>query len=219
MWRAETTTGADRRSVVRQLIERVTVARREDTEVIDVVVHWRGSGESRHVTFQGTHHYEQLADFDRLRDRIRVLRNDGQTANEIASMLDAEGYRPSRGRAFTAHRIRHLVVQWGLTDAPPGSGTGGLPGPNEWWLPDLARELGVEPLVVHRWRWYGWAHARQLPGKNGRVIVWADRSEMARLRRLRVYEARHPHEREVPAALTTPKERSIQSQRMGGEPK
>lgn len=216
LWKAETTTGADRRSVIRQLIERVVLARLGNTEKIDVVVHWRGSGESRHIAFQGTHHYEQLEDFDQLRDRIRVLRSEGRTAQEIAEALNSEKYRPSRGQAFSAHRVRHLVVQWGLTDAPPGAGAGGLPGPSEWWLPDLARELGVAPLVIHQWRWYQWVHVRQLPGKNGRVIVWADPTELTRLRRLRAYEVQHPGERAVPAALTTPKQRVIRTKKLGG---
>lgn len=207
LWRAATTTGGDRRAVIRQLIERVTLSRREATEVIDVVVHWRGVGETRHVAVQGTHHYEQLADVEQLRDRVQTLRGSGQTAEEIATTLNAEGYRPSRGPGFNANRVRHLFVRWRMTDTPSGSEAGGLPGAKEWWLADLARELGVEPMVVHQWRWYGWLHARQLPGKAGRVIVWADRDEVRRLRRLRAYEVQHRNQRGVPAELTTPKER------------
>jgi hypothetical protein len=86
-------------------------------------------------------------------------------------------------------------------------------------LPDLARELGVGPLVVRQWRWYGWVHARQLPGKAGRVIVWADRGEVARLRRLRAYEVRHPHQRDVPVELKTPRDRGIGARNMGGNAK
>lgn len=204
LWHASTTIGADRRAVVRQLIERVTLSRRGSSEIVDVVVRWRGATETRHVVRQGTHCYGQLADVDRLRDRLRALRGQGRTAREIAATLNAEGYHPSRGVAFNANRVGHLCVAWGLTDAPPGSESGGVPGANEWWLPDLARALRVPPLVVHQWRWYGWIHARQLPGKAGRVIVWADRSEVTRLRRLRAYEVKNRNQREIPAELTTP---------------
>jgi len=189
------------------LIEQVTLDRRGATEVIDVVIQWRGAGATRHTVRQGTHHYGQLADVDRLRERVRGLRGQGHTAEEIAATLNAEGYRPSRGVSFSAHRVRHLFVVWGMTAAPPGAAAGGAPGAHEWWLPDLARELGVPPLVVHQWRWYGWVQARQLPGKAGRVIVWADRSELTRLRRLRAYEVEHRNQRAMPSELTTPKER------------
>jgi DNA invertase Pin-like site-specific DNA recombinase len=210
LWHAATTTGADRRAVVRQLVERVEIARRGKTEEIDVTVHWRGLDPTRHVAVQGTHRYDQLAWIDRLRDRVRVMRGEGRTAGEIAAVLDAEGFHPSRGRAFTAHGVRRMAVEWGLTGTPLGiNGTARLPGPGEWWLPALARELGVTPIVVHQWRWYGWVHARQLPGKAGRVIVWADRTEVARLKRLRAYEVAHRGQHTVPAELTKPKGRGI----------
>jgi len=217
LWHATTTTGGERRRVVRQLIERVEVVRRGTGAEIDLVVHWRDGTATRHAAHQGTRRYDQLADHDRLRERVRVLRGAGRTADQIAAVLNAEGHRPARGGSFTAHRVRHLVVTWGLTDAPPGSGgPGGQPGPGEWWLPGLARELRVPSLVVHQWRRYGWVRARQLPGKAGRVIVWADRSEVARLRRLRAYEVRHPNERGVPAELTTPKDRGTGAKHSGG---
>ncbi len=87
-------------------------------------------------------------------------------------------------------------------------GPGDLPGKGEWWLPDLAAELGVRPIVVHRWRWSGRLHGRQLPGVNGRWIVWADRSELRRLRRLRAHELKG-RGRGVPSELTTSKRRPI----------
>ena len=91
----------------------------------------------------------------------------------------------------------------GLTRVPAGvRGPDDLPGKGEWWLPDLATELGVRPVVVHRWRWSGWLHSRQLPGDNGRWIVWADGSELRRLRRLRAHELEN-RGRGVPSELTT----------------
>ena len=42
LWRADTTRGSDRRAIVRLLIERVELSRRGGTELVDVVVHWRG---------------------------------------------------------------------------------------------------------------------------------------------------------------------------------
>ena len=61
---------------------------------------------------------------------------------------------------------------WPLTDTPPGLGTCGLPGPGEWWLPDLAREIGGELLVIHRLRRYGRVRAHQrLQSGNGSGYV------------------------------------------------
>jgi DNA invertase Pin-like site-specific DNA recombinase len=210
LWRATTTTGADRRAVVRQLIERVEVMRHGTCVVIDLVVHWRGGQQSRHTTHQGTQHYEQLQQYDQLRARVTGLRGEGLTGEQIAEVLNREGYRPARGGVFTGNMSRQLLVRFGLVKVPAGvAGPQDLPGRGEWWLPELARELGVAPLEVHQWRWTGWIHARQLRGRHGRVIVWADRDELKRLRRLRDYlhEHRFQHAKSIPASLKTPKPR------------
>ena len=79
LWQAPTTTGADRRAVVRQLINRVVLTRRGGSEVIDVVVQWRGGGESRHQVYQGLRSYDNLTDFTALRARVTEMRGEGKT--------------------------------------------------------------------------------------------------------------------------------------------
>jgi DNA invertase Pin-like site-specific DNA recombinase len=213
LWQAETTTGADRRAVVRQLIERVVVTRHGDGEKVEVRVHWRGGWESRHEVHQGLRRYDQLTDYEKLKGRVAVLRGAGQTGEQIAEVLNREGYRPPRGGSFTGHRVRRMLMLFGLSGVPAGvSGSEGLPGRDEWWLPDLAAELGVKPIVVHRWRWSGWVHARQLPGDNGRWIIWADGEERRRLRRLRKQEVRN-RGRGVSEELRQPKPRPQEKRR------
>jgi DNA invertase Pin-like site-specific DNA recombinase len=207
LWEAATTTGADRRAVVRQLIEGVVAARRETSEVVEVLVHWRGGSESRHVVHQRLRRYDQLADYSGLEDRVKALRAAGRTGGQIADALNREGYRPPRGGAFTGNRVRKLFMRLGLADIPAGVGdTCDLPRGAEWWLPDLASRLGVRAIVVHRWRWSGRLHARQLLGENGRWIVWADRAEVKRLGMLRAWEVEN-RGKSAPPELTTPKER------------
>src|SRR4051794_2006038 len=70
LWRAGTTTGADRRAVVRLLIERVELTRHGETERVTVVVHWRGGAEARHEIVQGLRRYTSLDRYDELRRRV-----------------------------------------------------------------------------------------------------------------------------------------------------
>jgi DNA invertase Pin-like site-specific DNA recombinase len=207
LWRAETTTGADRRAVVRQLIERVVVTRRGHGEEIDVVVRWRGGAESRHEVYQGLRRTADLVGFEALRARVTELRGQGQTGEQIAAALNREGHRTARGGRYTGARVRRLFMNLGLSAVPAGvASPADLPGKEEWWLPDLAAKLGVKPIVMHRWRWSGWVHARQLPGENGRWIVWADGTERRRLRQLRRHEIQN-RGREAPEELRQPKPR------------
>ena len=143
-----------------------------------------------------------------LRQRILDLRGDGRTADAIAEILNREEYSTARGEGFTGHRVRPLLARFGQTGVPPGvRDAGDLPGADERWLPALAMELGVKPIVVHRWRWSGWLHARPLRGENGRWIVWANAAEVRRLRRLRAFEIEHHGRRTPPTNLTTPASR------------
>lgn len=208
LWRGATTTGGDRRAIVRLLIERVELARRGETEYVDVVVHWRGGVSTRHAIRQGLRTYTALDGLEKLRARMLELRGDGQTADAIAAALNREGYHVARGDAFTGDRVRQLLAKFGQAGVPPGGrDASDLPGADECWLPELAKRLGVKPIIVHRWRWSGWLHARQLRGENGRWVVWANAAEVARLRRLRAFEIK-PHGRRAPAsALTTPAKR------------
>jgi DNA invertase Pin-like site-specific DNA recombinase len=208
LWRAPTTTGADRRAVVRLLIERVELTRQGETERVAVAVHWRGGTVTRHDIRQGLRKYTALDRYAELRQRVLALRGDGLTAEQIAAVLDREGYPVPRGEGYTGDRVRQLFGRFGLTGTPAGiRDASDLPGPGEWWLPALAADLGVKPIVIHRWRWSGWLHGRQLRGENGRWIVWANASEVRRLRRLRAFEIKDRGRRAPPPELTAPARR------------
>lgn len=169
LWRSATTTGGDRRAIVRLLIERVELTRHGPGQRVEVVIHWRGESVTRHEVRQGLRTYTALEGLEKLRARMLELRGDGQTADAIAAALNREGYHVARGAAFTGARVHQLLAKFGQTGVPPGvRDASDLPGADECWLPELAKRLGVKPIIVHRWRWSGWLHARQLRGGNGR---------------------------------------------------
>jgi hypothetical protein len=214
LWQAATTTGADRRAVVRLLIDSVELTRQGETERVAVVVHWRGGTVTRQVIRQGLRRYTDLDRYPELQRRVITLRGDGLTADQIAAVLNREGYAVPRGKQYTGHRVRQLFVRLGLTGIPPGvRDERDLPAAHEWWLPVLAARLGVKPIVVHRWRWSGWLHARQLRGENGRWIVWADAAEVNRLRQLRAFEIAYQGRRTPPPELTRPGVRRVSKRR------
>jgi DNA invertase Pin-like site-specific DNA recombinase len=215
LWHAKTTTSSDRRAVVRLLVDRVEISRRDVSELIDVVIAWRHGTASRHVVHQGLIRYDQLVDFKALKARIEHLRQAGQNAEQIAKALNREGYRPARGKQFTGHRVRRLSVRLGLTSLPPGArDPQDLPGKDEWWLPRLAEELDIDRNVLHRWRRTGWLRCRRLIGDQGPWIIWANQGERKRLRKLRTYELSH-HGKPIPQELTTPRQQAA-NQRVTG---
>ena len=126
--------------------------------------------------------------------RIAALRQEGRTAAAVAAQLNREGYRTPKAQGeFTEELIRQLQVRHGLTEAKL---LADRLGPQEWWLPDLARELAMSPLKLRDWAVRGWLHGRQLPSR-GRWVVWADRDEVKRVARTASSAAELPPAQEL----------------------
>ena len=203
VWHAPGTTASDRKQIVRCVAERVIVVADRATELNEVTIVWHGGVTTHHQVARPVGRYEQLKDFRRLTDRIKQLHQEGLHLAKIAARLNSEGFVPPRRRgAFTAGTIGSLVRDLGLVGELFRDD---LVGQDEWWIPDLARELGVIAQKVHYWVKQGWVHSRRTPsGKH--LIVWADEDEIRRLRQLAGRKnswiaARHPE-------LVIPKDRS-----------
>lgn len=103
LWNAERTTNADRKQIIRCVVERVVIHVRCDTEFVDATIRWAGGYESQHEIIRAVGTYAQLRDFDELMIRVVELREAGHVAKEIAETLNAEGFYPPKRRGkFTA---------------------------------------------------------------------------------------------------------------------
>jgi DNA invertase Pin-like site-specific DNA recombinase len=187
LWQAATTAAADRQRIVRFLVEEVTATVQGGSERVEVVIRWAGGQSSRHEIVRPVKCYEQMSDYARFVNRIDELRKEGRTLAEVAEKLNQEGFRPpKRAAAFNKSILTHLL--WGR-----GAGgerlqavrDGGLLDKDEWLLSDLARQLKMPPVTLHRWIRAGWVHARKLPTSRGHWAIWADRDEQERMIRLR----------------------------------
>jgi hypothetical protein len=217
LWRAETTTTRDRQEIVRLLIERVVVATRGRTEMVDATIHWVGGTQTRHELRRPVLSYEQLSDYESLRSRVVDLREQGRTAEEIAATLNREGHRPLRGKGrFNKQMIYDFLRRIGLCGPRRGSRLpGGVLGPEEWGVSDLARRMGMPADTLSRWCSRGWVSHRKLPGRRGCLVLWADGAELDRLSRLRAFRP-SSYPPVYPAELTTPRRRPGTSESASG---
>jgi hypothetical protein len=100
---------------------------------------------------------------------------------QLAAQLTREGYRTPRSqKGYTSTSVRQLLSRCGLT--------GGVIGceqldRGEWWLPDLARELGIPSAKLHDWAFREKVRTRRVTPE-GPWVVWADSRERRRLRKL-----------------------------------
>jgi hypothetical protein len=205
LWQAPTTTSADRQQIIRFLIERVAVTVQGNTNQVQVTVEWLGGCTSHHEMTRPILGYRQMAENEQLLTRIRQLREEGLSFARMARVLNAEGFRPSKGaREFTGDTVG---VLWRRHFAP-ASRQGrqmppGLHSENEWGVLDLAGELKMPKNTLLAWMQRGWVHYRRLPGYRGRCLCWANTAELVRLRKLR--DTAHGWwDPPLPAELTAP---------------
>ncbi len=204
LWRAPETTNADRKEMIRCLVEQVVVQVRCDSEFVGVRIRWAGGYESEHEIVRPVGTYAQLRDFERLMERVEELRAAGHIAPEIAEKLNAEGfYPPKRCGAYTSPVIYQLLKRRGLIGNERSHDE--LLGRHEWWLTDLARKLQMSHLKLRDWANRGWVHSRKTPVQ-GRWILWADQAEVKRLTRLLAESRRGVNA--YSSALKTPKART-----------
>jgi DNA invertase Pin-like site-specific DNA recombinase len=181
LWQAAGTTAADRKEVVRCLVERVVVEVRRDSEVVGVTIQFKGGCTSRHAVVRPVGRYEQLEGHEPLLGRMVEWRRAGSSAGQIAGRLNEEGQRtPRRRGAFTAGLVRKVLSR----GRPKGAKVVAVPlGPHEWRLPDLAEAIAVTADKLGQGVRRGWVKARQVRAQ-GPWVVWADEQELQRLRRL-----------------------------------
>ena len=194
LWNASGTSAVDRKQIIRCVVERVILVSEKSTENNHVTIVWQGGIATQHEVARPVGTYTQLKDFRRLSERIAQLHREGLHLAQIAARLNDAGFVPPRRRGvFKEATIGSLMRDLGLVGELFRDD---LVGQDEWWIADLARELGVIPQKIHYWVKQGWVQSRRTPsGKH--LIVWADNSELDRLRRLATGKnswiaARHP---------------------------
>jgi DNA invertase Pin-like site-specific DNA recombinase len=202
LWHAADMTPQDRKSIVRCLVDHVVVHVEQNSEHVDVAIHWHGGFTSQHKVVRPVGRYTQLRDYDLLIERIKTLYQEGKSLPAIAERLNQEGFVPPRRRgAFSVGTLQPITQRLGLVGELNREDLLGL---NEWWIGDLATELKVTPGKVHYWTIQGWIHSRKTPSAK-HWIVWADADELKRLEKLKLQRTSYTAQRNP--KLVTPKDR------------
>jgi DNA invertase Pin-like site-specific DNA recombinase len=186
VWDAPTTTRADRKELLRILIDDVTVAVEGDSETVNVDITWAGGHRTSGKAVRPVGRLDQLSYFPELLARVTGLAGEGRTSRQIAETLNAEGYRPPKRTAvFTDQQVRNIINKHGirenakgrpavLTDLSPG----------EWSVPGLSAELGMPTASIYNWIYRGWITVRRGPGGRNWIIL-ADEQQLREFRERR----------------------------------
>lgn len=207
LWQAPSTSGVERQTILRALVEQVVVEVLGRSERVAVSIRWAGGFESRHEIRRAVGKFEQLESADIIRARIVALKQQGWTHAAVALQLNADHHRAASGGPFTAPIVSQLCRQFRaegvLSDDEALSGNADERPSAYWRLGELAHYLGIKQATLSTWRRRGWVHAERIAQ---RWHLWADAEELARLRQLSQHQ-RSGLQR-TPLHLTTPKQRS-----------
>ena len=187
LWAAPTTTVADRKRLLRAVIESVQVTADGATERVHATVTWAGGQQTHADLRRPVARIDQLSYYPALTERIRALAGQGLGNAAIAGQLAAEGFRtPRLHDRFHDGEIQQLIRRLGLRpglDHDHRTDQGSL-GPGQWWLATLAREIGMPVATLFGWLKRGWVSGRQDTRPPYRWIITADSAEVERLRAL-----------------------------------
>jgi hypothetical protein len=182
LWNAPTTTPADRKTVLRLLIDHVVVTAEPTTAWMDLVVHWAGGHQTSQRLRRPVHKLAKTGDKDALMATIHDLRRKGLTAERIAEQLNADGWiTPTQRNHFNGRLVRAMLSRYGTI--PRGPKPPPRNAENAWWLVDLARELKMPVVTLYGWLRRGLVQGRRI---DGQWTVIADKTELRRLRKLRL---------------------------------
>jgi hypothetical protein len=187
VWNAPSTTQADRKELLRILIEKITVAVAGTSELADVTITWAGGHQTTGQAVRPVARLDQLSYYPALLARITELAEAGHTTRQIAGTLNTEGFRPpKRTSRFRPEQVRTLLSQHNLRIRNRQGQPGVLAdlGPGEWSVPGLAAALAMPTATVYNWIYRGWITARHVPGSKNWIIT-ADATDMQQLRERR----------------------------------
>ena len=145
VWDAPTTTQADRKELLRILIEKITVAVAGTSELVDVTITWAGGHQTAGQAVRPVARLDQLSYYPALLARVTELAEAGRTTRQIADTLNTEGFRPpKRTSRFGPGQVRTLLNQHDLRARHRRGQPAALsrPGPRPMVGPRPGRRLG-----------------------------------------------------------------------------
>jgi len=132
VWQAPQTGVAEKRQIIRLLLEQVVVWAPASSLEVTVHLHWSLGTVTEHRLTRPVRSWDQLASAAEVRQRLEAWQAAGWSSRRMAAELNAAGYPTPRGKPFTAESVRQLrargragstVGQPGPAIATPPSGT------------------------------------------------------------------------------------------------
>jgi hypothetical protein len=182
LWQAPTTTQSQRKEVVRQVIQSITVRVVGESEQVDVSIEWSGGMKTQASITRPVARWSQLSFYPQLCKYLKQWAQEGLSTDEIIERLHQAGFHPPKRRlTFNRDMVRVLMRRLGL-GTPHGPHPRSILDVHEWWLPELAAVLDMPETTLYNWIQRKWVNAKQCSEPPKHWIIWADNTELERLK-------------------------------------
>ena len=197
IWRAATTTAADRKQILRFIIREVALDQKRARGQVAIRILWQTGAVSEHAMRRRVRGYDDYDDLETLRRRVSDLNRSGKMDKEIAATLNREGFVGARGCLFQGENVWLLRKRWGLPTVKI-NGTEANPArwPDETYsIQGAAAALDVTPQTIFKYLKRGLLIGRQLTKGQPWQIELPDhqilhlRDRLQRIRRSRMKAA------------------------------
>jgi DNA invertase Pin-like site-specific DNA recombinase len=172
LWQSASTTDADRKEILREVIDRVVVNLEGESEWVEAKVHWAGGHQTYTRFRRPVLRFDQLSTWPQLLQRLRDLLRGRRSVPNIAAKLNEEGLRTADGTPFSEGCVRMLMLRQGLHSVRNRTRPTPPLKQHEWTIAELAKKLQVGYGTLLRW-----IHEKRLKGRkldDGRWVVTAD---------------------------------------------
>jgi DNA invertase Pin-like site-specific DNA recombinase len=156
LWEAPGVTHADRKEVVRAVVDEITVSIRGVSELVDVTLHWAGGRTTTGLVRRPIQYFEHLSYYPRLQQRVLELAEAGWHPAKIADQLNRDGYQSARADGPIRYRVVAQILRrngraLSHRRDPLPIDPAEAPRDNEWLLPQLAAHLGCTTGTLRGW--------------------------------------------------------------------
>jgi DNA invertase Pin-like site-specific DNA recombinase len=173
LWNAPTTQAKDKKRMLRLLLKDITVERCAERKRLVLHMRWQGGAcEDIQISLPPSA-ADQVRYPDAIVARVRELAGTLVDA-QIADTLNREGWRPTKGQAFTVAIVKWIRYKHQI---PPPV----LKRPEELSVHEVAQQFGVSSHIIYYWIERGVIHGRRLnAGAPYWITLTADKREELR---------------------------------------
>ncbi len=113
LWQSSRASFAQKRQIVRRLVQRAVVWAPASTQEVRVQLHWAYGTVTEHQVTRPVGAWEHVTGAKELWQRVQEWQFAGWTSQRIADELSRKGHRTPRGLPFTAESVRKLIERGG----------------------------------------------------------------------------------------------------------